>query len=148
MFLIRFAAQGALAAAAFVVFTSVATGGDATSIEARGRTVLHCYRPTARYERALAIDETLVLHRGRFGRAPTPHDRLALVARFGDADITWLRIYWRGAVAGGSYVSDVAVLTRTRGGRVEQRTELLADTGLVPVVPRVCKTAVDWAEVK
>ncbi|WP_333825038.1 hypothetical protein [Pinisolibacter sp.] len=110
----------------------------------QGEKILHCYRPTGHFEKAVAIAETDVLVKGRFGRSREPHDRRALVERHGAATISYLRIYWRGGISGASYVSDVAVLTRTTSGREEYRTELLADTGVVPVVPRVCNAAMGW----
>lgn len=114
------------------------------SADLQGEKILHCYRQTARFEKAVAIAEADVLAKGRFGRSPEPHDRRALVERYGEASISYLRIYWRGGISGASHVSDVAVLARSRSGRTEYRTELLADTGVVPVVPRVCKAATGW----
>lgn len=114
------------------------------SADPQGEKILHCYRPTARFERAVAIVEADVLTKGRFGRPPAPHDHRALTERFGEASISYLRIYWRGGVSGASNVSDVAVLARSTSGRMEYRTELLADTGIVPVLPRVCKAAMGW----
>lgn len=114
------------------------------SSDAIGRSVLRCYRPTATFDHAVAITETDVLAKGRHGLVRAPGDRRALVERFGEASIAYIRIYWRGGVSGASHVSDVAILMRTRNGHAESRTELLADTGIVPVVPRFCRSAVDW----
>lgn len=46
--------------------------GAALDLPADGAALLHCYRPTARSEKAVAISEGDVLVRGHFGRLPNP----------------------------------------------------------------------------
>lgn len=143
MFGRRFARSLTLVATALLGVVPAALGAPG-DLQTEGAALLRCYRPTARFEKAVAISEADVLKKGRFGRSPTPHDRKALLERYGDASIAHVRLYWRGGVTAASHVSGLAVLTRTTGGHAEMRTELLADTGLVPVVPRVCRSATQW----
>lgn len=117
------------------------------SLDDVGRKILHCYRPTARFERAVAIDKTGVVPAGRVGRAPEPVDVRSLKERFGEVEIMHLRIWWRG-FSGTAHLTDVAFLTRRREGVAEGRTEVLVDTGLVPLVPAVCRTAREWVPVE
>lgn len=127
-----------------LLLTSPAVAGD-PGLDDIGRNVLHCYRPTARFDRAVAIGAADVVPAGRFGRSPEPVDVRSLKERFGDVEITHLRIWWRG-LTGTAHLTDVALLTRRHEGIVERRTEVLVDTGLVPLIPAVCRTAREWMQ--
>jgi hypothetical protein len=111
-----------------------------------GRNLLRCYHRTGLFERAIEIGEAELAQRGRWKRLPEGTSAASLRQRYEADDVRFLRLYWRGAALGKAYQTDVALLSRRQGERMQTRSAILADTSAVPAVDRLCPGAMRWQD--
>jgi hypothetical protein len=131
-----------LIAVAITLATPASTAERRQVADVIGAQVLACYHPTGRFERAFEIAESDLLRTSRYSHVPANVGLAYFLERYAAEDVTFIRIYWRGPITAASYQTDVAVATRGKG--TERRTEIVADSALVPALPRLCRSAYEW----